>query len=72
VHKGSFAAKLVFVLLATGCSAVVEPLAGYTTVEVNTETQSDAVHELSFDNSVDYPMLYYESKGIRRLNHTTY
>jgi hypothetical protein len=72
VHKGSFAAKLVFVLLAPGCSAVVEPPTGYTTVEVNTKTQSDAVHGLGFDNNVDYPMLYYESTGIRRLNQTSY
>lgn len=72
MHKGFFAAELVSILLAAGCSIVVEPPTPYTTADVDTGIQSDSIQGLDFDNSVDYPMLYYESTGVRRMSHAPY
>jgi len=72
VHKGPFAANLVLILLSTGCSTILEPPTRYKTAHVNAETQSDAVQELDPVDSIVYPMLYYESPGVRRLDHALY
>jgi hypothetical protein len=72
VHKGLFAAKLVSILLAAACSAVVEPPTLHTTANVDTGIQSGGVQRLDFDSSVNYPMLHYESTGVRRMSHAPY
>jgi hypothetical protein len=60
---------LAVVLPITACSTIPGDTAvPYTTAEVPTETTTDAIKGLQPTQQDDYPTLYYNSPGLRRLN----
>ena len=67
VKKSNIATALIFALSLAGCSSLVEN-PKYTIANVEPEVKSDTIEGLDPENSADYPMLYYRSPGIRRLN----
>jgi hypothetical protein len=69
VKKLLVIASLAAVLPITACSTVPgDTTAPYTTAEVPTETTTDAIEGLQPTQQDDYPTLYYNSPGLRRLN----